>query len=290
MQDFLELERRLAADPRFPAAALLLCTRVIGFFGEYPAARLLLADQGQMRVVTACLALDPDIRLAGVQALVPWPIASPNRVAAAIALMRREGALCPATVSQATGRRLERLRLSPSFAGLARSWIRAMVEPAAVFLDDPAPDLGDPLLCQRLCRDYLEGTMRPTRSLKVSNSLERAQSRRGGALLLLEVMRRALSEGPTPAFSKRAFALQFGLSRTQVVDLVQEAAAAGWIDADDAMLTASHAARTDGMLWLAKFLAIGVSVLDGSFGQRLAASRARLEKEYAQISTVPKAG
>lgn len=286
MLDFLELEARIAADDRFPRVALRLCETILDFFGGHPAARRLLADQGQMRVATACVVLDPEIRLPDVVALVPAPIASPNRVAAALHLMRREGALVPTDQGLPRGRSVGPLGLSPAFAGLARGWLRAMVEPAIVFADEPVADFGCPLLYRRMCRAYLEATLLPTRSLKVSGSVERAQSRRGGALLLLEVMRRTLGEGNPPAFSKRAFAQRFGLSRTQVVGLVQEAALAGLLADSGGSLAASAAGRADGRRWLAKMLALGTASLDGSLAGRLAASRARLAAERDQISTV----
>jgi hypothetical protein len=74
MQDFPELQADISADPRFPAAAVALCEGATGFFSSHPVARRQLAVQGQMRVVTACLALDRDIRVADLRAII---IASP---------------------------------------------------------------------------------------------------------------------------------------------------------------------------------------------------------------------
>lgn len=267
MTTFHELESRIAADARFPRVACELAEGLLDFFACHAEARRLLSDQGQMRVVTVCIALDPAIRPAAVQSLVPLPIASPNRVAACLGLMRRQGALLPVSGAGAWP-----ARLSPEFAALGRQWLRAVIAPSAALYDGDPPDFDDPGLYLGWCRQFIEATLHPTRALKVSSSLERAQSRRGGALLCLEVMRRALSEG-APSFSRKAFARRFGLSRSQVVELVHEAKAAGWVADAGGELAVSDAARTDGRAWLARFLTLGIATLEGTLQQRLAAGR-----------------
>jgi hypothetical protein len=264
--DFAALAGRIAADPGFGSAAAALCRQVLDFYASRPPAMRLLGDQGQMRVMVACRYLDPDITLAAVQKLVPAHVASPNRVAAALALMKRDRALL---ACDGRDRRTRRYRLSEEGLALADAFLTMMVAAGAPFADRPVrPDRS-----RAWAEDFLLATMERGGGIKSGPEAERGQTLKGGALLNLELMRRGLEPGDTSRFSRRGFAARFGLSRAQVIALLGALEHAGWATLSDGRLQPTPLAMEGGQLWLSRFLAISTAVLDERFLAIAAVSR-----------------
>ncbi|WP_448580546.1 hypothetical protein [Thermaurantiacus sp.] len=280
VEDFASLAARIAADARFGRVAARLCDDVLSFYATTPGAMRLLGDQGQMRVLVICYHLHPDIRLAAVQKLTPAEVASPNRVAAALKLLTGQQALLP---GEGTDRRARPLRLSPGGQALAEAFLMMMVGAGAPFA-------GARLSrdhCRAYASDYLLATLAGGGGIRAGPVAERTQTLKGGALLSLELMRRGLDpDDPTP-FSRKGFAARFGMSRAQVIALLAALEEAGWATLADGRLQPTPLAMEGGRVWLSRFLAISATVLDGRFGEVVAASRARraAERMAAQART-----
>jgi hypothetical protein len=270
--DFLDLEQRIHADPRFRQAAIGICDDFHAFFASHPQASLLLGDQGQMRVAAICYRLDPMITTAAVKRQVPPTIASPNRVAAIIAQMRRRGALLD--IASATGP-ARPMRLAGPSIDLVEAWLQCFMKQALPFVIGPCPDITDRRLYRGWCEQFLDATAAPTGSLKSSNEIERGQSMRGGALLYLGLVRRIFDDSGSD-FSRRRFAADFGVSRTQVIELIADAEARGWLTHGEGQLHFTAKAIAAGERWMAKFLALGTATLEGRLVALLAASKARI--------------
>jgi hypothetical protein len=262
---FSSLAARIVADPRFEPAAARLCRAVLDFYAAQPLAMRLLGDQGQMRVAVACHFLDPGITVAAVQRLVPPAVASPGRVEAIIQFLYGQRALEPV---RSVDRRARHYRLTAEARALVEAFLLMMVGVGAPFARTPL----DSANCRAWGEEFLLATLEGGASLRAGPTAERAQTRRGGALLNLELMRRRLERDPEP-FSRRAFAARFGLPRTQVIDLVEELRQRGWIEGSGG-LQPSTEALAGGRVWLSRFLAISATVLDGRFGEIVANSRA----------------
>lgn len=265
---FLAVEQGIHDDPRFADVALGVCNGILDFYARHREARRLLADQGQMRVATICLYLDPHITLSGVQKLVPANIASPNRVAAMLKHLEREGGLVTAAARDG---RMRVLRLAPAFERVLELWVREIVRHSLPWVPEPRPDLDDRRHYAIWCGEFVRATTAPARSLKPGAPVERGLALRGGNLIHFEVMRRVFDpEQARIPFSKRAFAARYELSRTHLIDLLAEAERQGWFRFEHGLLVPSETAVAGGRKWLAKFLAIGAKTLQGAFIQSLA--------------------
>ncbi len=240
----------------------------------------LLADQGQMRVAVACLYLDPDITLSAVQKLVPPHVASANRVAAAIKVMRWQQALIPCASHD---RRVRRYRLSGPATALLEDFIMMMVGAGSPF----TPTAPDRRRCRAWCEDFLFATLERGAGRRSSIDAERGQTLRGGALLNLELSRRGLEPDDQLPFSRRAFAAQFGLSRAQVIALVGQLERTGWATLVDRRLQPTALAMEAGRAWLGRFMAISTAVLDEQFRDITARSRAQIEAARAAAAPDP---
>lgn len=277
--DFAALASRIETDVRFDSAAARLCHAVLDFYATRPTARRLLADQGQIRVAVACLYLQPHITLVGVQRLVPANIASANRVAAAMALLKGQQAL---VAGQACDRRTQPFRLSSAAVALFEAFVTMMVGSGAPF----AASGIDPSRCRSWAEDFLLATLEGGGSLSSGPAVQRAQTLRGGALVNLELLRRGFEpEGQHP-FSRKAFAGCFGLSRAQVIALVGELERTGWATLADGQLRPTPLAMQGGRVWLSRFMAIGAATLDGRFQAIMARSRAQVQAARAAASAV----
>jgi hypothetical protein len=279
---FLAFEQRIHDDPRFPAAALAVCEGILAFYAAQGLARRYLADQGQMRVATICLAIDPCITVSAVQRLVPANIASPNRVAAMLKHFERAGALL---VAGPEGGRSRMLSLAPGFRTVLEAWVVEIVRHSLPWVPEPLPDLSDRSLYPLWCGEFIRATTQPARALKPGKPVERALSLRGGNLIHFEVMRRVFAPDPAAApFSQRAFAARYELSRTHLIDLLTEAERQGWFRRVDGHLEPTEPATALGRMWLAKFLAIGATTLQGAFVASLGARPTEPETAMAGAS------
>ncbi|QMW23373.1 hypothetical protein [Sandaracinobacteroides saxicola] len=268
--DFVALARRIGDDPRFPRAAARLCGDLVDFYAGEPLAMRLLGDQGQMRVAAICVYLNPRITVTAVQRLVPAGIASANRVAAAVALLRGQQVLLPVAGGD---RRTQVLRLSAEGEAMLGRWLGAFLAGGLCLVEGPVPDPADRALHAGWCGAFVRATQVPGASLKSGPEMERSQSRRGGGLLLVELLRRVMA-GEEAGFSRKGFAERFGLSRSQVIALVEEAEAQGWVEGRDGVRL-TDVARAKGQEWLMRFLAISVATLEGRFEALVARSRAQ---------------
>lgn len=268
--DFSAFARRIACDPRFDAIAADLCSDVLDFYAARPGAKLLLGDQGQMRVAVACRYLDPMITVSAVQKLVPAAVASPNRVDAMLKLLHRQEGLVPV---EEQDRRLKARRLSGDGAALVDDFLGMMVLPGAAFAETrPARDQ-----CRAWSQEFLLATLHGGAAFKSGMTVERSQTLKGGALLNLELLRRGLDAGDTRRFSRKAFAARYDLSRTQVLALIGEIERTGWAVVTDHDVQMTPPALAGGRDWLGRFIAIGALVLDGKFKQTMERSRQQVQ-------------
>lgn len=278
--DFAALASRIESDRQFETVAVGLCHAVLDFYASRPAARQLLADQGQIRVAVACLYLDPHITLAGVQRLVPAKIASANRVAAALTLLRGQQAL---VAGKADDRRAQPFRLASATVELFEAFITMMVGIGTPFatcsVDPPRPRIW--------AEEFLLATLEGGGSLSSGPAVQRAQTLRGGALVYLELLRRGLEPEKQRPFSRKAFAGRFGLSRAQVIALVGELERAGWATLADGQFQPTTLAMQGGRVWLSRFMAISTATLDGRFRDIMACSRAQVHAARLAAGAMP---
>lgn len=249
------LSNRIAADPRFEAAAAQLCRDLLGYYGTQPRARRLIANRTQMRLVAACRHLDPVITAAGLGRLIPPEVASRNTIAAHVAVLRHEAML--ASIADARGSRP--LAMTPAFHALVGDWIKAVVGSALPFLPGPPPDL-DVSAVQHACiSQFVLATTRPVAEMRGDDLVERGLQLKGGAFLLFELMLRQLDAAAAAArFSRRGFAARFDLTRTHLIDMLAEAERQGWVITGACGPVLAPPLVAAGRQWLARHLAISV--------------------------------
>lgn len=280
LSDFAALSSRIAADPEFDSVAADLCRQALDFYAARPLAHRLLADQGQIRVAVACLYLNPRITTAGVQRLVPASIASANRVAAIIVLLKGQTAL---VAGHADNRKEQTYQLSDPMLALMQAFVMMMVGVGAPFA---ATGVDRTRICS-WSEDFLLATLEGGGALKSGSEVERGQTLRGGALINLELMRRGLEPACRTPFSRKAFAARFGLSRAQVIALVDQLERSGWATLHDGQLRPTALAMQGGRIWLSRFLAISASVVDGRFRSIMESSRAQVAAARAAAARLP---
>lgn len=236
-----------------------------------------LADQGQMRIAVACLHLDPHITPSAVQRLVPAHVASANRVAAALVLMHRQGDLIAGPYED---RRVRRYSLSDDARELFEEFLAMMVGAGSPFAERPF----DWARSHVWREDFLLATIEPGAGLKSGMKAERSQTLRGGALLNLELLRRGLVPSCGEPFTRKGFGRRFGLSRAQVIALVDLLREGGWVRLENGDLQPTALAMEAGRVWLSRFLAISTAVLDERFRAIVAASRAQVAAARGSVA------
>ncbi|QMW24109.1 hypothetical protein [Sandaracinobacteroides saxicola] len=275
--DYVALGARFEADPRFREAAFNRARLMLDCYASNPPLCRLLSDLGQTYIIGVAYGLHPHITVAEVQRRMPADMAGRNRVSDQLLMLERLGALVPGPA--AADRRAKVRMFADGFRALVDRWIDALMLPALPFLEEPPADLDDPDARVRWFTHWLAGHSVGTRAAAVLPNVRRLLGLRAGFVVMLEFdRRRHAPEGSvTTRFSKREIALRYGLPRTQVIDLVKEMAAMGWLQDGPLGLEPTEAmkaetGRCDGLM-----LCTAARVLTGEL--RLGFEEARMIRE-----------
>lgn len=255
------LANEIAADPRFDAAAAQLCRDLLGFYGDNPLARGVLANRVQMRLVAACVHLDPHVTASALCRLIPAGIASRNTITAHLAALRQKGLMVDVKARQGS----RPMAMQPGFRMLVDGWVRAIVGSALPFVPAPAPDLAQPDVLRASISQFVAATIQPVADMRADELVERGLQLKGGAFLLFELMLRHLDDAAAAArFSRRGFAARFDLTRSHLIDMLAEAEQQGWVTIGASGPVLAPPLVAAGRQWLAQHLAISVLSLTGA--------------------------
>lgn len=227
--DYVALGAQFQADPRFRAAAHRRAEMMLDCYASNPKLCRFLADLGQAYILGICYGLDPHITASEVVRRMPEDMASRARVTDQLLTLERLGAIVPGP--DGGDRRIRVRRFAPEFRVLVDRWIEALILPALPYLDRVPDDLDDPDARPRWFGNWLATHSVGNRAADLLPNVRRLLQRRAGFVVMLEFDRRGhVPEGTVHGrFSKREIAQRYGLPRTQVIDLVDEMWAMGWL-------------------------------------------------------------
>ena len=220
------------ADPRLPGAMSDYARRFTALYSE-PKAVATMGDLGRFAVVAALFSLPPPVIQGAFIRHIGPDVAGRARIAAHLATLRECGAVEPVV----GGRRAQPIVPTAWLEGWMAGWLAAMVLPARPWWDapEPAPDLSRNLLAS-----YLDQILAANRSgltaFATVPGVRRMMSLVGGHLFMLELILASAdleSIGAPVAFSRRAFAARYSVSRAHTVDLAAEAERLGWMVRQD---------------------------------------------------------
>lgn len=264
---------RIVNDPGHREAMHAICTNILDLYARNPDRMGLIIDRGQIHMVCGAYYSDPMITAAAVNRLLPSDIAGRNRVSSFLNVLEHRGALEPSPIG--VDRRSRSRRMAPWFRALIQEWLKAIASPSLPWMPQPWPDLDDSAICRLVVGQFIRSYARGGALLAAAPLVAQMMSLKGGVLLLHELMRRAtlpVSEQPE-RFSRRAFAMRFGLSRTQVIDLIAAAAKHNLIAEAAGDIVPSPAMLSEGRTWLTLHLAAIILMMQGDLGDELRAAR-----------------
>lgn len=250
----LALARRaeLSADPRFPATVRRAAGRLVDLHEGHRLLNLIVNDRG--RFLVSIIALDLHFRRDSDGAgLTPGRLrracretgtCSPARASALLALMRLGDFVRPAEVA-GDRRRREFTPTEKLIASLRERW-RCNLECAAPFLPEAWPALAAldntaffGAMVREACAYYYAGF----RPLDHAPALRLFSERSGGMFVLLALLAAEEGEGADEVpikVSVSHLARRIGSSRTHVIKLLNDAAAAGLLSRPDASGVVLH--------------------------------------------------
>lgn len=249
----------IARDARFADAAHAICTGILACHASSLRASTLVSDRAQYHVASVGYVLDPAITLAATWRLMPAGLASRNRVSSYLQALERCGAL--ERVASPQDRRLVVRRLSPWLSDWLGDWGRAIMAPALPWVAGPVPDLADRDMLRDAFHQFVLAQQAGIRMLMGARGVARGMSLRGGGMLMLDILQRHYRPGSGP-FSRKAFAERFSLSRSHVIDLVNEFVASGWMAQGAQGPTATAMLVGQGRIWHSSHLAVAVLVME----------------------------
>lgn len=225
--DVAEGVARIAADPRFPGAALRFCETVPAAWVRLEASGLPINDAGGFAFAALLIVGHGHATEATLtRAMASAVLASRDRVRALIDRFEQMGHLVRASIGHG---RESRLAATPALAGALRGWLQTLAAPGLPWhaigidrIDDPATARYLALQVEAAARGFLLYQGYP--------AVAALMHRRAGYGLLLLLLRLSLKSRASPhPFSRARFARQSGVSRAHVTALLRWCEAQGML-------------------------------------------------------------
>jgi hypothetical protein len=248
-------------DARFDSAIVALATGLLDFYASGALWTRLVADRGQFHTAAVAYVIDPVISADAICRLLPPGLTTRSRVPAYLAMLEGRKGLVPAPLLP--DRRFKPRQLAPDLRDWLTQWMQAIVRPGLMFASLPWPDLDDPATARDCFAQFVFAQRSGIRLLAASPNVERGLDRRGGHLVLFELMRRSHAATPPVAFSRRQFAHRFGMTRSQLVTMLAEAAEDGIVQITPHGPELTPFMRAQGRQWMAMHLAVAALTLEG---------------------------
>lgn len=254
--------RSLETAPAFEAAVIQLASDMAAFYAANPEAAAMFADVGQLAIVSGLLALPAPVTEADLCRLVgAGALASRRRVRNHIARLAREGF---AQVGDGSDRRTRPITATPKLENLLNQWVRALAGAAADLCSVDRATLSRPDLARLYLRQVMASHQRGFSAFAATPSVARLVNLSRGHALVLELLAASLRTGSTDvAFSRRAFASAYGVSRTHVIDLLSECEATGIITPSPQTLALSATFLAEARQWAAVNFVLAAATLEG---------------------------
>jgi hypothetical protein len=225
--------RQILGDRRLPAAMTAYAWGLSELYAGPPPAVPIMGDLGRFAIVAGLFSSPGPVTQAAILNRMGPDLAGRARVAAHLSALRESGAIEP----EAGDRRARPVRPTPWLEGWMRRWLEAMIVPARAWWRERGPP---PEPSRRVLASYLGQVLAANRSglnaFTTVPGVWRMMSLAGGHLFLLELVLAsggAERIGQPLAFSRRAFAARYGVSRPHAVDLTAEAERLTWLTRGD---------------------------------------------------------
>ncbi|MFT3727959.1 MAG: hypothetical protein QM759_09070 [Terricaulis sp.] len=262
--------RRLEAAAGFDTAVTHMAADLRNFYRDNPLAARIFADVGQLAIVSAIVAAPAPVSEAALCRHVgAGALASRQRVRRHLAKLREHG-----LIAFGSGDDLRARPITPTteLEQQLSLWVCALAQRAV-----PLFGLEDRLLRQpQLARLYLSqiaaAHVRGFSAFAATPNIARIVTLSRGHALAVELLVATIeARDAVVAFSRRSFGATFGVSRTHVVDLLNECAKHGLLKLDDdARLSLSSAFIAEARLWAAINFTLAGATLRGELLNNLA--------------------
>ena len=233
--------RDILAHPRFPAARAAMVEAMLALYENDPFLNRLLLEVGRNVVFVTIMCLDaaydeadratwPTI-VAVTEAMAQFAVASPRRIADLVSRLVETGYI--ERVAAPRDGRVRLLRPTARMAALDQDWLIAHYAPLHALYPDPGygPIMHrdrDFQRKQRLCAVSMFGVA--AQVMARNATMMHFMSREAGIMVIIKLLHLAGGDGDTAhAIDYSDFGARFGVSRTQVRYLLEEAEAKGLV-------------------------------------------------------------
>ncbi len=257
--------RAILADTRLPEAMGAFARGLTALYAQPPLGVPILGDLGRFSIVASLIASPTPMTQAAVLELMGPGAAGRARVAAHLGALTGAGALT--AVEDPADGRARPLSPAPWLRDWMDRWGVAMIAPVRPWWRGPdaAPEPTREVLAAYL-NQILAANRAGLNAFGATPGVWRIMSLVGGHLFLLELILAsdgAHRIGQPVAFSRRAFALRYGVSRRHAVDLVTEAEGLGWLARRGGKVELNAAFAEEARRWVAIHIALCNAALAG---------------------------